>query len=389
MPPVTRRSLRNQTPSVSSTTNTANPSPLFGSTNASVAEDSPATTDIEQVEPVKGTKSARSKASNKKGKKRTVPSDDEEGDEEEAEEEEERRRAPKRRAVTKRSYVQVSAQKKVANKGKGKNVSKLATCFALFSVFQITKANTIAKGKGKGKGKAAPAPPSDDEDIEPVGLDYDDNRSLIDSQSSGSEFVASDSEESLQGSVQDSDAEATRTYPTQQGQVIYSSDDDQDSVMLEAALHLSLQTGRNIDGAGPSSGTPLTAVNTEAARRAAAIERRLAARSETGFDVDDSAMDFDNLSSLSDSDEEPLSVKSKAKGKSKLKSKSKQGKKGRSNQPMSVLELRKAERKLRHKLGRKLTWVRRFIGQRAWVLLKCGAFRQRSLRSHCINIILS
>ncbi|KAE9394295.1 hypothetical protein BT96DRAFT_998675 [Gymnopus androsaceus JB14] len=346
MAPRTRRSLRKETPSASTTTNTTNPSPAF-STNASVAEDSPVTTDIEQVEQVKATKTVRS--SNKRGNKRAAPSDDEEEEEEGTDEEDEIKRAPKRRAVAKRMYVEVNVSKKVANKGKGKTVLKAP----------------ITKGKGKAKADPTPALSGDDIDSE-AGLEYDENRSLIDSQSSGSEFVASESEG--EDSLHDSDDEPSRPQkparpsPAKQRKVvdepIYGSDEDQDAIMLEAAMQLSRQTGRNTNGAGSSSGATSTLINTEAARRAAAIESRLAALSQNGFDVDDSAMGFEDLSSLSsDPDEEPLPKKSKKKVK-KSKAKPKKGKKAdQSNPILSVRELKREERELRRKLGRKLTWA--------------------------------
>lgn len=231
--------------------------------------------------------------------------------------------------------------------------------------------------KGKGKQRALSI---DDENSESEGrLDYDDAKSLVDSNSSGSEFVASeeeaddiDDEEELVMPKARSSPVKKRVPATAMSLNGNNSDEDGDTVMLAAAIELSRQTYRNTIGAGPSSGTQ---VNAKAALMAAAAERRLADRARTGVDVDDSVMDFDdavndfdNLSALSgsDSDSEPL-AKKKSKGKKNTKSKSK-SKKARlgSEEPelMTWLQARREQkreqRELSKKLGRKLTNVNHF-----------------------------
>ncbi|KAJ3903907.1 SNF2 family N-terminal domain-containing protein [Lentinula edodes] len=350
MAPRTRRAARNQTPATSTTTNTTN-SPLF-STNASVAEDSPATTDVEQV-PV--TKRTNTRSQSQRGKKRPPPVHSENEDEVE---EADSRPAPKRRATGKSLYVEVAVlAKKPTNKGKGKDKD-------------IKAVKLTTKGKGKQR-----APPIDDENSETEGgLDYDDAKSLVDSNSSGSEFVASEGEED------DIDEEEELVMPKARSSPVKkrvpstaisldgnNSDEDGDTVMLAAAIQLSRQTYRNTNGAGPSSDTQ---VNAKAALMAAAAERRLADHARTGVDVDDSVMDFDsaindfdNLSALSgsDSDSEPL-AKKKSKGKkhTKSKSKSKKYKLGiEEPELMTWLQARREQkreqRELSKKLGRKLT----------------------------------
>lgn len=113
MAPRTRRAARNQTPATSTTTNTTN-SPLF-STNASVNEDSPATTDVEQL-PV--TKRTNTRSQSQRGKKRPAPVQSENEDKEV-----DSRPAPKRRATGKSLYVEVAVlAKRPTDKGKDKDI---------------------------------------------------------------------------------------------------------------------------------------------------------------------------------------------------------------------------------------------------------------------------
>ncbi|CDO74187.1 Glycosyltransferase Family 2 protein [Trametes cinnabarina] len=146
-------------------------------------------------------------------------------------------------------------------------------------------------------------------------------------------------------------------------------DEDDEEVMVDAAVRESLQTARqdaehaaglSSAGAGSSKARPPT--NKAAALRAAAAERRLARASEV--DVIDLTSDFEALSSESDSEEEPLS-----------KGKEKQAAKAKAAKSMTLTELRKARReerkearlrrnatateeaKLREELGRRLTYA--------------------------------
>ncbi|KAJ3811277.1 SNF2 family N-terminal domain-containing protein [Lentinula aff. lateritia] len=303
MAPRTRRAARNQTPATSTTTNTTN-SPLF-STNASVAEDSPATTDVEQV-PV--TKKTNTRSQSQRGKKRPAPFHSENEDKEA-----DSRPAPKRRATGKSLYVEVAAV-------------KLTT-----------------KGIGKQR-----APPVDDENSDSEGgLDYDNAKSLVDSNSSGSEFVASEEEED------DIDDEEELVMPR-----VRSS---------AAKKRLSRQTYRNTNGAGPSSGLQVNskaALMAAAAERRLADHASTGVDvDDSVMDFDNAINDFDNLSALSgyDSDSEPL-AKKKSKGKkhTKSKSKSKKAKLG-SEEPelmtwlQAKREQKREQRELSKQLGRKLT----------------------------------
>ncbi|KAJ4472016.1 SNF2 family N-terminal domain-containing protein [Lentinula aciculospora] len=348
MAPRTRRAARNRTPTTSTTTNTTN-SPLF-STNASAADNSPETSDVEV------TKKTNTQSQSQRAKKRPASdySDDDDG-----KKRVESRPAPKRRATGNRMYVEVAVvSKKVVNKGSNKELK-------------------VAKISTKGKGKAK-APPSDDENSESeTGLDYDENKSLADSDSSGSEFVASDEDDESEDNIFSDDEEqpykTVRLSPAKKRVAVpvsldgNSSDEDGDSVMLEAAIRLSHQTNRNTNGAGPSSGIY---INAKASLIAAAAERRLADRVRTDVDVDmdldDAVNGFDNLSALSDSDddEEPLAKKSKGKKrKATPKSKSKKLKEielaSKDPKLMTWFEAKREDKReqkaLSKKLGRKLT----------------------------------
>ncbi|KAF9076667.1 SNF2 family N-terminal domain-containing protein [Rhodocollybia butyracea] len=350
MPPRTRRSVRNETPSTTTSANTANVSPIF-SANASAVEDSPLTSDAEQVKVTKTVTTTRSQS--QKGSKRAAPSDDEDTAES--------RPAPKRRATANRAFVEV---KKVTNKGKGKEtvtktVEKRKGRAQRFVSDSEDDNKAIEKPRptAKGKGKGPPAPVSDSDEESEGGLEYDENYSLVDSDgSSGSEFVASDEEEiPFAKAIRSSTAKKRAAVEDNS-----DADEDEDAIMLEAAVQLSLQTVRNTDTADSSSSSRAPAVNTPAAVRAAAIEKRLAANAKSGFHVDDSAMSLNDLSGLSDSDAEPLTQKFKAKSKAKSKSK----RDVKESKVMTMADIRRAkkeekqeERALRKKLGRKLTWA--------------------------------
>uniref|UniRef100_A0A0W0GE17 Uncharacterized protein n=1 Tax=Moniliophthora roreri TaxID=221103 RepID=A0A0W0GE17_MONRR len=355
MPPLTRRSLRNAVSPSPSTTPTTNPSPFF-SARTSTAGSPPS----EIEEPAKPTKATRT------SRKRKAQSDNEE-----AESNDESvvgsRTGVKRRAVANRAYVEIG---KTVNKGRV-DVPK-----------QVNKPKTSAKGKGK---VAAPAPAdSDDERVSDSELEYDENKSIADSDSSGSDFVASD-EENEYGQQDESNSDYdsdqplrnTRSSPRKQTADIVSDSED-DEIMLNAAIQLSRDEMTLGTGTGPSSGKG-RAANAEAVRRAEAAERRIAKQSRNGFDVDDAAMDIDDdndddtsdISSDDDSDE-PLTLKGK--GKAKAKDKASVAKTADSgNKFMTLAQMRQARREekrrlreenkstkaeekaLKKKLGRKLT----------------------------------
>jgi len=192
------------------------------------------------------------------------------------------------------------------------------------------------KGKGKAKAVVTPVASDDEEAVEDV-LEYDeavddsgdDSAEIDESEDSGSEFHHSENEE-------------------------YDSEDEE--IMVDAAVRMSLQTISK-DGAGPSSGKKI-GPGTEAMIRAVAAERRLARQGNS----DDEDFDIGDLDS---SDEEPL-----AKGKlvkkfdtdtapksmtmSELKQQQRERRKATAFARMFI---KKEERELVKRLGRRLTYV--------------------------------
>ncbi|KAF8830204.1 hypothetical protein HHX47_DHR2000568 [Lentinula edodes] len=158
----------------------------------------------------------------------------------------------------------------------------------------------------------------------PDRLNYDDAKSLVDSNSSGSVFVASEGEED------DIDDEEKLVMPKARSSPVKKR---VPSIAMSLDGNNSDEDGDtpNANRAGPSSGTQ---VNAKAALMAAVAEHRLTDHARTGVDADDSVVDFgtaindcDNLSALfgSDSRSEPL-AKKKSKGNKHTKSKSKSNK---------------------------------------------------------------
>lgn len=166
----------------------------------------------------------------------------------------------------------------------------------------------------------------------------------------------------------------------------HMSDVDDEELMMNAAIRLSLQTAHldATQSTGASSSRPLPSLSSSpaAALRAAAAERRLAQAKKEIIDVDDLS-DFDDAIS-SDLSDEPLQKgkgKSKAKGGKKVATKSKASKAVTvrdTSKPthMTVAEHRRSrlearrlataakrankqeELALMRKLGRRLTYVR-------------------------------
>ncbi len=185
-------------------------------------------------------------------------------------------------------------------------------------------------------------------------LEYDEDRDLDESDTSGSEFVASDDESAFEGSGGPGNEDHSAAD---------SDSEDEEALMLQLAVRNSLNA--NSEDAGESSSASMS----PAALRAAAAERRLT-RANRSIDVDDSAMEI--LGDLfSESDDEPLSRRGKVKGKGKGKAKA-------SADPPKVMtfaELRKLRREaknknleetkatrmeekaMRKRLGRRLTYV--------------------------------
>jgi len=173
----------------------------------------------------------------------------------------------------------------------------------------------------------------EDED-EASGLEYDQGPVYEESDDSGSEFLEEDTDSVGEDSEED------------------------EAIMLATAVEMSLQTQMTVIASSSSSRLP--SINSAAAKRAAAAERRLA-RPNRDVDVDDFTMDVDSGSES----EAPLAKGNKAKAPYTVKKK----------KHMTLAEMRKQKREerkaatpakkhhkaeemaLRRKLGRKLTQV--------------------------------
>ncbi|KAJ8086064.1 DNA repair protein rad16 [Marasmius tenuissimus] len=335
MPPRTRRSLRVAASPSPSTPATTNPPSIFSSRT------SPADSSLSEVEDESPVKTRRRAVV-----KRKAQSDLDEGENASNPS----RPATKRRALSNRVYVEVPAG--WTNGGKP------------------SKETGITASKGKGK---APAVPESGSELDSE-LEYDENQSLADSDSSGSEFVASEAEmEDHENFDASSDEEplgaVARRSPKKYLTESAMDSEDEDDVMLDAAIRLSREEAQGGDDAGPSSSRDASSrVNPQALLRAAAAERRLSKRKETTFGVDDSAMDLDDLSSLSsDESDVPLAKgKGKGKGKGKAKTQTKTKTVPDDGKSLTLAQRRKLRREasnptkaeekaLRKKLGRKLT----------------------------------
>ncbi|KAJ7762736.1 SNF2 family N-terminal domain-containing protein [Mycena maculata] len=309
---LTRQSARlNPVPSPATTTtnSTANPSPAF-STVSSAGHETPPTSDDEL--PFAATAGAS---------KRQAVLDT-------------AKPAPKRRTSAKQVYVELEAPRR----GKGKSQTP------------------VSPMKNKGKGKARSAAVS--------GLEYGEDPELEESDDSGSEFefVDSDGDDPMPPRRGRSEAATT--------DLEYEEIDDED-VMLDAAIHLSLQG----PAVASSSSSRLNSTNPDAVLRAQAAEARFAAARRGAVDtVDDSAMNVDlsDLSSVSDSDFDipPTRAKaSAAKGKKKvtvratpkkamtMKQLRDQRRQARLQAKLAKRENHLEEMALRKELGRKLTYA--------------------------------
>ncbi|KAK0242216.1 SNF2 family N-terminal domain-containing protein [Armillaria nabsnona] len=299
---VTRQSVRKQQ-EASSTPTTTNPSPTF-SARTSLADSPPTSDGDQEVEEIKAatTRARYSRASSK----RKAESEDLDSDTSEKP----RRggkQAPKRRAVGgNRVYVEVPAR---AAKAKG-------------------KATVEPPAKNKGKAPVRPRATAVNDDDQNSNLEYDEDRDLDESDTSGSEFVASDDESAFEGSGGPGNEDHSAAD---------SDSEDEEALMLQLAVRNSLNANR--EDARESSSASMS----PAALRAAAAERRLT-RANRSIDVDDWAMEF--LGDLSsESDDEPLSQRGKGKGKGKAKAKA-------SADPPKVMtfaELRKLRREAKNK----------------------------------------
>ncbi|KAJ7590563.1 SNF2 family N-terminal domain-containing protein [Mycena floridula] len=346
----TRRAAKQaDSPSTATTVSnfTGNPSPAFSVPASAV--DTPATTDIdEDVLPIP---KAKRQTKVKPRGKRAAKSDTESDSNSVAQ-----KPAAKRRAVGEnRAFVVVPQIKS--------NSKKLPA----------------AVRNGKAAIKSSGPPTDDDELVSDDELEYNERAGADDTGSSGSEFVASSDDE---GPVQDEDEDAgeegpgysTRSSPRKL--FVIDSDEDMDvddeDIMMDAAIQLSLLQGRRGSSQASGSSRP-TAIspNPLAALRAAAAEKRIA-RANKSIDIED--VDI-ALSSDEDSDSEPIAKKTKGKGKGKAPAKTKakgktpdvvstimtiaemrrQKKEARSKLLAERQEAKKEEMALRLKLGRKLT----------------------------------
>ena len=187
---------------------------------------------------------------------------------------------------------------------------------------------TKGKGKDKGKARARAFSPATSEGAPSDGSLSDEESIYEESDDSGSAFIVSDEDE---------------------------------EIMLDAAVRMSLQVSRLEDQNGASSSSAQgIEPSPEVARRAAATERKIARI----YGVSDGDESFDDSSD--DNDRRRRKAKGKAKGKAKSKPKidvnTVRAAKGRELSPVSeYLErqsLKMEERTMSKKLGRKLTHVR-------------------------------
>ncbi|KAI0366201.1 hypothetical protein BV20DRAFT_972087 [Pilatotrama ljubarskyi] len=305
--PVTRQRARTAQ-SVSTTPSTA-VSPMFSAGASSRTTPETSNLDEDEDDLALPDKKQAKKASTARSKKRAL---EDEPDEEVAP----AARAAKRRVVQQAAYVEIALTK----------VTKTSEVIS----------KPVRGGRGR-KASAAQDPPSSDEEI-------------LESDDSGSEFDP-------EGDAADTD-------------LLDEFDEDDEEVMLDAAVRQSLQTAREEDdratgltsaGAGSSKSRPPT--NKAAALRAAAAERRLGRAQEEIDDVE-FATESEAVPSETESEEEPLS---KAKGK--------QAAKPRQSKTMTLTELRKLrkeerkqarlrrnataveEAQMRKELGRRLTYA--------------------------------
>ena len=180
-----------------------------------------------------------------------------------------------------------------------------------------------------------------------------------------------------------------------------SSNEEDEAIMLDAAIRESLQSVRLDRNGGASSSKPNASTTNAAALRAAAAEKRLA-RVNQSTDVDDFQMAFRTDSEAESSEEEP----SEGKGKAKAKKTSKivkirdttstkfmsmaEMKKQRAQNRKDALLAKKEEREMRKQLGRKLTRVNHHcvMSVLSFLVLKIS-YRQKNPHLHCTSITRS
>ncbi|KAF8351074.1 SNF2 family N-terminal domain-containing protein [Amanita rubescens] len=296
-----RTSRQKASPSGASTTPTSNSTPAFSSRNSVVSE-TPMTTEVDEAsehEPPKTRNRARHAAAAQALD--GVPGGG---------------RVQKRKAASSVEML-VQNKRKRTTKGIRKSESSDEDGHSEEDLPRQTK----GKGKNKGKARARAFSPVTSERAPSDGSLSDEESIYEESDDSGSAFIASDEEE---------------------------------EIMLDAAVRMSLQVSRLEDQNGASSSSAQgIEPSPEVARRAAATERRIARL----YGVSDSDESFD------DSSDDNVRRKGKAKGKAKSKPKidvkTIRAAKGRELSPVSEhLErqaLKMEEKTMSKKLGRKLT----------------------------------
>ncbi|KAJ7283280.1 SNF2 family N-terminal domain-containing protein [Mycena rebaudengoi] len=326
-------------PATPATTNST-PSTIFSAATSLAGHETPPTSDIDDELPTKLGPVTR------KGSKRQVSFEKDDSDVEEE------RPAPKRRALARQVFVELTTTTRDKKKSQVSSTSYMCSNYA-----------TPAKNKGKGKAPARKAP------VEAAvgllgGLDYDEDASLEESDGSGSEFLHSSDEEAVVASDEDEEPLLTRSRRRSLQVELELLEEDlteDEDIMLTAAIHESLQDPT----VASSSSTKLVSPNRDAVLRAAAAEARLAAALR-GADatVDDSEMQAQES-------DEPTENKGKERaGKGK-----KVTVRATPKKSMTMSQLRKLKREerqaaraarrenhkeemaLRKKLGRKLTYA--------------------------------
>lgn len=315
-----RSSTQHASPDGASTTPTSNSTPMFSSRN-SVASETPMTTEIDEeaLEHVKPPpKRARARRASAVQTLDSVPG---------------RGRVQKRKAATSIEPVASNKKKRITRSSMKSELNNKET-HSEGSEQEDTRhiVQDNGKGKGKGKARARETPPA------AAASASDGSLSGEESDDSGSEFIVSDEDE---------------------------------EVMLDAAVRMSLQTSRSEAQNGASSSTVHNIeLSLDIVRRAAAAER-MVTQNHGVSDSDGFRMIADSDPELSFSDESSDDVRRRGKGKGKAKSKPKLKSKidvkavraamGRGLSNASELKERKAlkaeEMAMSSKLCRKLTHV--------------------------------
>ncbi|KAI0643640.1 SNF2 family N-terminal domain-containing protein [Trametes meyenii] len=310
----TRRSAR-KAQSVSATPSTA-VSPMFSA--AASPASTPETSHIDDEEQEKVSSATRKQTAKRASANKKRALQDESADEVEVF----LGRVPKRRITQQNAYVEISQPKRAEN---SKSTSTL-----------------VKTRSGRGASLTQ-------QDVSDDGS----SEELIESDDSGSDFAPENGDSDIEDDL----------------------DEDDEEVMVDAAVRQSLQTAREDQeraaglisaGAGSSKSRP--PANKAAALRAAAAERRLAREQDS--EAIDLGSESEALLSESESEEEPLS-----RGKDKGKGKGKQVAKSRQSKTMTLTEVREARKEerrqarlqrnttakeeaaMRKELGRKLTYA--------------------------------